>query len=125
MLTDLADTDLHAEVRMIDWERVNTFCDEVGADDFDEVVALFLDEVEDVINRLHAVPDLTTLEDDLHFLKGSALGLGFRSFSALCQAGETLSAQGKAAEVNLKEILENYAASKQCFQAEMPQSMTN
>ena len=125
MLTDLADTDLHAEVTMIDWERVNTFCDEVGAHDFNEVVALFLDEVEDVINRLHAVPDLTTLEDDLHFLKGSALGLGFRSFSALCQAGETLSAQGKAAEVNLKEILENYAASKQCFQAEMPQSMAN
>ena len=125
MLTDLADTELHAEDTMIDWERVNTLCDEVGADDFDEVVALFLDEVEDVITRLHSAPDLKTLEDDLHFLKGSALGLGFRSFSALCQAGETLSAQGNAAEVDLEEILENYAASKQKFQSEMPQSMAN
>ena len=110
---------------MIDWERVNTLCDEVGADYFDEVVALFLDEVEDVITRLRSAPDLKTLEDDLHFLKGSALGLGFRSFSALCQAGETLSAQGNAAEVDLEEILENYAASKQKFQSEMPQSMAN
>ena len=108
---------------MIDWERVSTLCDEVGADDFDEVVALFLEEVEDVITRLRGTPDLTTLEDDLHFLKGSALGLGFRSFSALCQAGETLSAQGNAAEVNLPEILDNYTASKQHFQAEMSQAL--
>ena len=110
---------------MIDWERVKTLCDEVGADDFDEVVELFLDEVDDVIARLSGSPDLTTLEDDLHFLKGSALGLGFRSFSALCQAGESLSAQGKAADVDLQKILDNYTASKQHFQAEMSQALTS
>lgn len=108
---------------MIDWDRVKTLCDEVGAEDFDEVVELFLDEVDEVITRLHGAPNLATLEEDLHFLKGSALGLGFRSFSSLCQAGESLSAQGKAAEVDLKEILNNYAASKQHFQAEMAQSL--
>jgi HPt (histidine-containing phosphotransfer) domain-containing protein len=108
---------------MIDWERVKTLCDEVGADEFDEVIELFLEEVDDVIDRLQTAPDLNTLEDDLHFLKGSALGLGFRSFSTLCQAGETLSAKGKAAEVDLQNILDNYAASKQHFQAEMPQMM--
>lgn len=110
---------------MIDWERVKTLCDEVGAEDFDEVVELFLDEVEDVIARLGSAPNLATLEDDLHFLKGSALSLGFVSFSTLCQTGETLSAQGKAAEVNLQEILDNYAASKQHFQAEMAQALAS
>ena len=123
MLTILADTSLSPEDAMIDWERVNTLCEEVGADDFDEVVALFLDEVEDVITRLRRAPDLATLEEDLHFLKGSALGLGFKSFSTLCQAGETMSAQGHAKEVNLSEILDNYTASKQCFQAEMTQAL--
>lgn len=123
MLTIMADTILDPEGAMIDWERVNTLCDEVGADDFDEVVALFLDEVEDVITRLRSAPDLATLEDDLHFLKGSALGLGFRSFSTLCQAGETMSAQGNAAEVDLRGILDNYTESKQQFQAEMAQSL--
>lgn len=104
---------------MIDWERVNTLRDEVGAEDFDEVVELFLDEVEEVITRLHAAPDLTTLEEDLHFLKGSALGLGFKAFSALCQVGETLSANGQAETVDLPEILKTYAESKRTFQDEM------
>jgi len=104
---------------MIDWERVNTLRDEVGAEDFDEVVELFLDEVEEVVARLHAAPDLDTLEEDLHFLKGSALGLGFSAFSALCQVGETLSANGKADTVDLPEILANYAESKRTFQTDM------
>lgn len=108
---------------MIDWERVNTLRDEVGADDFDEVVELFLDEVEEVVARLTAAPDLTTLEEDLHFLKGSALGLGFRSFSGLCQAGETLSASGNAASVDLPEILQNYADSKAQFQTKMQDAL--
>ena len=104
---------------MIDWERVNTLRDEVGAEDFDEVVELFLDEVEEVVARLHATPDLNTLEEDLHFLKGSALGLGFSAFSALCQTGESLSAKGNADAVDLPEILKSYSDSKQVFQAEM------
>jgi len=36
---------------MIDWGRLNTLRDEVGEEDFEEVVDLFLDEVESVIDR--------------------------------------------------------------------------
>lgn len=104
---------------MIDWDRVKTLRDEVGPEDFDEVVELFIEEVDEVISRLKRAPDLNCLEEDLHFLKGSALGLGFQSFSALCQVGESLSANGKAAEVNLTEILDNYDQSKKLFEAEM------
>jgi len=108
---------------MIDWERVNTLRDEVGADDFDEVVDLFLEEVDEVIARLQTAPALQTLEEDLHFIKGCAMGLGFRSFSNLCQEGESKSAQGHAAEVDLQAILTNYAESKRLFQTEMPQAL--
>ena len=36
---------------MIDWARVAEFYDEVGAEDFDEVVELFLEEVVEAMER--------------------------------------------------------------------------
>ena len=39
------------DCHMIDWSRVNELRDEVGAEDFEEVVELFLEEVEEVIEE--------------------------------------------------------------------------
>ncbi len=100
---------------MIDWTRVEELNSEIGAEDFAEVVELFLEEVEEVIERLKSISDISHLEEDLHFLKGSALNLGFRAFSTFCQAGETAAANGQADTVNLVEILECYDASKSEF----------
>ncbi|WP_299349083.1 Hpt domain-containing protein [uncultured Shimia sp.] len=101
---------------MINWERVNELREEIGAEDFAEVVELFLEEVELVIEKLRESPDYATLGEDLHFLKGSALNLGFRNFSGLCQAGETASSEEAAASVDIPEILGSYKTSKQAFQ---------
>ncbi len=100
---------------MIDWTRVATLRDEVGADDFDEVVEIFMEEVDEMIERLRKAPDISTLEKDLHFLKGSALNLGFRDFSNLCQQGETLSANGNAGAVDVPKIVQSYDTSKRSF----------
>jgi len=100
---------------LISWERVNELRDEVGIEDFREVVAMFLEEVEDTMVRMIAMPDLSRLEEDMHFLKGSALNLGFLQFSDLCQAGEKAAAGGQADTVDLDEIFESYAASKSVF----------
>lgn len=100
---------------MIDWERVDELREEIGAEDFGEVVELFLDEVEEVISRLKAGPDMANLEADLHFLKGGALNLGFRQFSQLCQAGEAAAAAGKAESVDLSAILSSFDESKNVF----------
>ena len=105
---------------MIDWNRIAVLRDEVGAEDFDEVVELFLDEVEEVITRLRSGVDFGSLEGDLHFLKGSALSLGFEAFSTLCQQGETRSAAGEAEAVDVAEILRSFDASKEVFIAELP-----
>ncbi|MEP5088499.1 MAG: Hpt domain-containing protein, partial [Paracoccaceae bacterium] len=94
--------------------------EDVGAEDFDEVVDLFLDEVEGVMDRLRDSPEVKTLEEDLHFLKGSALSLGFKDFSALCQTGETNAAQGNADQIDLPEILACYDASKTIFMTDLP-----
>jgi HPt (histidine-containing phosphotransfer) domain-containing protein len=110
---------------MIQWARVRELRDEVGADDFGDLVDLFLTEVEEVVDRLRSQPDRTKLEQDLHFLKGSALSLGFETFSDLCEIGETMSAHGKAAQVDLGAILESYDQSRRHFLADMPQELGN
>jgi HPt (histidine-containing phosphotransfer) domain-containing protein len=100
---------------MISWPRVRELRSEVGEDAFDEVVALFLEEVEDALARLADSQAGGTLGEDLHFLKGSALSLGFEDFSARCQEAERLCATGQDADVALDDLTEGYAASKAAF----------
>ncbi|MEM1007013.1 MAG: Hpt domain-containing protein [Pseudomonadota bacterium] len=109
---------------MIHWPRVRQLRDEVGADEFDEVVEIFLDEVQEVIARLHADTDRNELEQNLHFLKGSALSLGFDRFSKLCQDGERRAAAGQAADVDLTAILAVYDDSKSAFQSQLSSNLT-
>ncbi len=108
---------------MIHWPRVQQLRDEVGPEEFDEVVDIFLDEVQEVIARLHADTKRNDLEQNLHFLKGSALSLGFDHFSKLCQDGERQAAAGQASDVNLPEILAAYDASISVFQTELAQNL--
>ena len=100
---------------MIDWDRVNELRDEVGAEDFSEVIEMFMEEVEETMVRMISVPNPATLEEDMHFLKGSALNLGFKHLSALCQAGEKAAQVGQAETICLEEVFESYAASKTVF----------
>lgn len=100
---------------MIDWSRIKSLRDEVGADDFDEVVEIFIEEVSEMIDRLRSAPQVDSLGEDLHALKGSALNLGFTDFSDLCQKGETLAANGRSTEIVLEPILDCYDTSKAAF----------
>lgn len=102
---------------LINWDKVNELRDEVGAEDFDEVVELFLDEVEETIGQLGAAG--RSVEHDLHFLKGSALNLGFVQFSELCRDGEAAAAAGDADSVDLQAVTSSYEVSKGTFLAEM------
>lgn len=109
---------------MIEWARVMELREEIGEEDFDEVVDLFLEEVEEVIDRLRQNVDLTQLEQDLHFLKGSALSFGFSNFSNLCQTGESKSAQGAAETVDLDEIILGFDKSKSQFVTGLPEQVS-
>ncbi len=100
---------------MIDWNRVSELRDEVGAEDFGEVVELFLEEVDSEIEILKSNSQKTGLETQLHFLKGSALNLGFSEFSQHCQIGESTAALGEAAKVDVDAILSCYDASRSEF----------
>ena len=100
---------------MIDWGRVSDLRSEIGPDDFDEVVALFLEEADEVIAQLADNPAPSALQDRLHFLKGSALNLGFQDLAQLCQVGERRAAVGDA--VDLRAVIAVYAASLAEFTA--------
>ncbi|MEM6938639.1 MAG: Hpt domain-containing protein [Pseudomonadota bacterium] len=106
---------------MIDWHKVKELRDEVGAEDFDEIVEVFLEEVEGHIADLLQKPDRSALAEDLHFLKGSALNLGFRDLAALCKTGEAASEAGQADTVDLNEVSTVYEASKAAFFADLTQ----
>ena len=73
---------------MIDWARVEELKEEVGAEDFAEIAALFLSELGEVIDALGASCDPAVLRDGYHGLKGSALNLGFAQVAELCAAAE-------------------------------------
>jgi HPt (histidine-containing phosphotransfer) domain-containing protein len=101
---------------MIDWSRVNDLREEIGPESFDEVAELFLEEVDEAVAKLDGPMTPKALESGLHFVKGSALNLGFQTLAALCQAGERTAANGST-DVDLGEIRVCYDASKAAFQA--------
>jgi len=102
---------------MIDWARVHELKDEIGEEDFGEVAEMFIAEVEEVIDRLKAAPDPARYEGDLHFIKSSALNLGFSDLSDLCQEGERQAATGNASGIDLAPVFASYTASKAAFLA--------
>ncbi len=97
---------------MINWTRVRELEDDIGAEDIGEVVEIFFDEVEEVINDLRRGNIGRDLEADMHFLKGSALNLGFDRLGRLCSDGEKLAANGQDKYVPVSQILSVYDASK-------------
>ena len=103
------------EARMIDWLQIKALRDDVGAEDFEEVVEIFIEEVAEIVERLRSNPQLDTLGADLHAVKGSALNLGFTHFADLCQTGETLASEGRAEEIVLQPILGSFETRREAF----------
>ena len=75
---------------MIYWARVSELRDEVGAEDFDEVVELFLEEVDEAI-------------------------IALRDFANLCQAVEAAAAAGQGGDVDIAAIVQSYTDARAVF----------
>lgn len=103
---------------MIDWSRVVRLREEVGAAEFGPLLELFMDEVETVV--MHLCGDQPRkLADDLHFIRGSALNLGFSGLAALCQEYESLLARSQCQHIDLEKLRGCYARSKQVFMRDL------
>lgn len=99
---------------MINWSHVNELKHDM-ADAFDEIVEVFLDEVQEGLAKLDSNRSAADMASGLHFLKGAALNLGFEKFAALCSDGEELANSGRPAEINLAAVRECYDKSKREF----------
>ena len=106
---------------MIDWDRAEELRQEVGDEDFGEIVAMFLEEADSVLLRLVACDSAKCLESGLHFLKGSALNLGFSSLAQICQAGERAAAAG-ITDVPMDEVVSVYTKSRAHFLTQLEAS---
>ena len=84
---------------MIDWTRIDELRSEIGEDGFDEVVEIFLDEVAETLAELDDLPKGAERAARLHFLKGSALNLGFTRVADLCKAAELDQEATSASEI--------------------------
>ncbi|MFT3690009.1 Hpt domain-containing protein [Paenirhodobacter sp.] len=100
---------------MIDWGRVGELRDEIGNEDFADVVNLFLEEVGETLDTLNSNP--AELGARLHFLRGSAWNLGFRAFGDLCHQGEQLCAAGQPQRVDIAALRRCYSESCDVFLA--------
>ena len=110
---------------MIDWQRVEELETEIGREDFDEVAALFLSEIE---AELAALPDVASdagaLRDRLHAMKGSALNLGFAALADLCAKGEAQAADGVAHDISVDALMRLFQASQHVFRSHDPARVT-
>lgn len=73
---------------LVNKDRLTALREEIGAEGFEEVVSLFLEESAAVVDRLGTQAPGGLSPEDLHFLKGSALTLGFDDLADLCRRAE-------------------------------------
>lgn len=102
---------MSGEGSAVSWARLRELREEIGAEDFAEVVEVFLEEAETMVEDLAAAPP-EALEAALHGLKGTALNLGLSELAALCQSGESLAAAGGPAQVQVAPVLAAYARAR-------------
>lgn len=105
---------------MIDWAQIQQLEEDIGVEDFGEVVTLFMAEVDEAVSELDnnrpKSPD--AMATALHFLKGSAYNLGFKTFGDYCSEGENLAQNGQLNDVDLDKVISLYAESKTLFSSQ-------
>lgn len=104
-----------SEKNMIDWNRVRELQDEIGAEDFGEIVEVFMEEVEAAIESLPQADKGSELEALMHLIKGCAWNLGFRALGKLCADGEAAAASGNGASVDIPEVIAAFETAKSVF----------
>ena len=98
---------------LVNWDRVGELEAEIGAEEFAEVVEIFLEECDGPAARLaDGAAGVEGLEADLHFLRGAAMNLGLDAMAAACQSGERAAADGAGASVDRAAIAQLYGASR-------------
>lgn len=112
---------------MINWMQLRQLQSDVGKDEMDEVVELFLTEVDEAIEAFQNNAGTMAFADKgaaYHFLKGCAFNLGFQAFGEKCSEAEEVSKQDKNPDISLSDLIALYTASKDIFHRDYKAEMT-
>lgn len=102
----------------VDWDHLTTLRNNIGAEDFAEVVLLFFAEMGEKLDRMRTGGD-APVADDFHFLRGSAANLGFIDMVDACERAEAACANGDAPD--LAAVVRSYEAALVRARAEVPE----
>jgi len=101
---------------MLNQERIAELRDEVGDDGFAEVIGIFCEEVEEVLDQL-AASGASDMAGRLHFLKGSALNIGMERVGALCLTEEGRLLADPGYQPDIAAIRDAYLASRKVLES--------
>ncbi|MDO9639050.1 MAG: Hpt domain-containing protein [Pseudotabrizicola sp.] len=99
---------------MIDWQIANDLKQAIGPEVFEEVVTVFFQETDSTLNRLLGATTADAMKSELHFMKGSALNLGFSDLAQICQRLESRAEAGES-DLPLAQVKTIYSASQDEF----------
>jgi histidine phosphotransfer protein HptB len=86
--------DWSARMTLIDWDRLMSLRDDIGEEDFADVVLVFFTEMEAKLAELSE--DAGRVDADaFHFLRGGAANLGFVVMAAACAEAEAACRAGR------------------------------
>ena len=104
---------------LINWSRIEALKEDVGREDVKEVIDLFINEIQQVIDKIPAQMEAENIADDLHFLKGSALSLGFQELSCVCQTGYEAFSKTPRGAFEIDNVRACFETSKAEFDAKL------
>lgn len=99
----------------MDWKRLSELRAEVGDEALAEVVELFLEETDAAAARLDTAAPVDGLAEDMHFLKGAALNIGFDELAQMCDRAERADTA-----VDTAPILDCYRRTRAALVADAP-----
>lgn len=103
---------------MIDWIRIAELHEDFGAEDFNDIVAAFLEEADDALARLLDADTSAELQAEFHFMKGAALNLGFDEIAAICSSGEQAAAECRPADTQRAQLQQTLPRTIATFKTE-------
>ncbi|MBT0957679.1 Hpt domain-containing protein [Alphaproteobacteria bacterium KMM 3653] len=87
---------------MADWDQLKDLQEMLGTEDCLVLVDMFEAEAKPVLGQFHKGDTLNSPDQDLHFIKGSALNLGLNKLADACAELENTVATG--AKVNADSL---------------------
>jgi histidine phosphotransfer protein HptB len=108
---------------MIDWARVADLHGEIGDDAFAEVLELFVQEVDEGLDRLRSAGTARARMAEFHFLKGAALNLGLTELAECCSRGEAMAGQDQNTDAELAKVASGFPKANAILMREWEQNL--